>query len=358
MRKKQKLKTIALFSGGGGLDLGFAAAGFDVRLSTDIDPVSCRTLEINQEKRRFFPDHSVLNKDITEIKGKDLIKIAGVGLDEVDLVIGGPPCQPFSVFGKRRGLNDSRGGLVWEFLRIIKEIKPKAFVFENVYGLASVHGGKVVDDLKSRLSLRGKYQVSVEHYELANYGIPQWRKRVFITGSRIGALPPRLKETHGKGNGVKPYNVVQDVLKDMPSPGCGLSNHRARNHSQYIIDRYSSMPFGMRDTKTRINRLYPDKPCFTIVVGSDKGGGKGHIHPYEPREVTPRESARLQTFPDWWEFTGGVRDMIRQVGNAVPPLFAALMAQHMKKHIFNLSDVSPFERVVKNLEVDFLSRRF
>jgi len=98
----------------------------------------------------------------------------------------------------------------------------------------------------------------------------------------------------------------------------------------------TSLEFGERDTKTRINKLNPSRPSFTIIVGSNVGGGKGHVHPFQPREVTPRESARLQTFPDWWEFDGQGRNVIRQVGNAVPPLFSALLAEYIKQYIFGI----------------------
>lgn len=133
-----------------------------------------------------------------------------------------------------------------------------------------------------------------------------------------------------------------------------LNGHVGRKHSERIIDRYKSLVFGERDPKTRINKLNPHKPSYTIIVGSDAGGGKGHVHPYEPREVTPRESARIQTFPDWWEFSGTGRHIIRQVGNAVPPLFASILAQHVYKEIFGGKDVLSFDNMVELLELEFL----
>lgn len=330
------LSAVALFSGGGGLDLGFAAGGFDIRLSTDIDDVGCATIEANFGKKRFFPSHDVVAADIAELSGDDILRRAQLKRGEVDVLIGGPPCQAFSVFGKRGGLNDPRGGLVWEFLRVVREIRPRAFVFENVYGLASLHNGNVLAELKRRLEMNGGYSVDFHIYELAAYGIPQYRKRVFIVGclAEIGQAPSRMKETHGKAKGLRPFRTVGEALARMPAPGNGLANHRGRRHGPDIIRRYKEMPFGMRDKHTRINKLDPKKPSYTIVVGSDQGGGKGHVHPYKAREVTPRESARLQTFPDWWEFAGNVRPMIRQVGNAVPPLFAAQFASYIKSGLF------------------------
>lgn len=352
----EPLSAIALFSGGGGLDLGFAAAGFDIRVSTDIDPVGCATLEENMRRRkRFFPPHSVITEDIANLSADDLLEAGGLNKGEVDIVIGGPPCQAFSVFGQRKGLDDPRGGLVWQFLRVVQELRPQAFVFENVYGLASLHNGEVLKELKRRLSMDRKYKVEAQIYELAAYGIPQWRKRVFIVGSRIGDAPPRMCETHGTKKGLKSFRKVKEALSDMPPPGSGLANHRGRVHGDKITQRYQGMLPGMRDKHTRINRLDPDKPSYTIVVGSDQGGGKGHVHPHEPREVTPRESARLQTFPDWWEFNGNVRHMIRQVGNAVPPLFAAQYASHVRRHVFGHNRPPTAKALAKKIGLSFLS---
>ena len=346
--------AVALFSGGGGLDLGFAAAGFDIRMSTDIDPVGCATIERNMGRRKFFSAHPIISDDISNLGVDDILKAAGIGEGEVDIVIGGPPCQAFSVFGQRKGLDDPRGGLVWEFLRVVKGLRPRAFVFENVYGLASLHNGEVLKSLKRRLSMKGEYTVDAQIYELAAHGIPQWRKRVFIVGNRNGEAPPRMPETHGPKSGLKPFRTVGEVLSEMPPPGNGLANHRVRDHGEQIILRYDSMPFGMRDKRTRINRLDPGKPSYTIVVGSDQGGGKGHVHPYEPREVTPRESARLQTFPDWWKFNGNVRHMIRQVGNAVPPLFAAQYASHVRRHVFGDQNPPTSKSLAKKIGLEFL----
>ena len=304
--------------------------------------------------KKFLSPHPVISTDIANLSPGDILNATGLRKGEVDAVIGGPPCQSFSVFGQRKGLNDPRGGLVWQFLRIVRGIRPKVFVFENVYGLASSHNGEVLKELKHRLSMRGEYKIDAQMYELAAHGVPQWRKRVFIVGSMVGPTPPKLPETHGVKNGLAPLRTVRDALAGMPPPGNGLANHRARSHGKAITTRYRAMSFGMRDKRTRINRLDPNKPSYTIVVGSDKGGGKGHVHPYEPREVTPRESARLQTFPDWWEFSGNVRHMIRQVGNAVPPLFAAQYGSHMRKHAFGDESAPTTGAMMRNIGLDFL----
>jgi DNA (cytosine-5)-methyltransferase 1 len=167
-----------------------------------------------------------------------------------------------------------------------------------------------------------------------------------------------MKPTHG-GNpaiGQKAYRTVDEALRFLPTDWeqSNVPNHKGREHSQRIIERYKHLAFGERDPKTRINKLNPNRPSFTIIVGSDHGGGKGHVHPFAPREVTPRESARMQTFPDWWEFYGTGRHVIRQVGNAVPPLFAAILAEHVKAHLFSARKKQTYDQLVELLDLKWL----
>lgn len=353
------LTAISLFSGGGGLDLGFAAAGFAVGCSSDIDPFSCSTLRLNRGKKSFYSHGNSIVGDINKIKGADLLREAELEPGEVDIVLGGPPCQAFSVFGRRKGMKDPRGNLIWEYLRIIQEIQPKAFVFENVAGLKSIHGGKLYEDILEQLTLGGRYAVSAHSYNMADFGIPQFRDRVFFIGARNGKSVPPMEPTHGNGSkfAASPYRVAREALRFLPEPGAdsGVSNHIGRDHSKGIVNRYRRLEFGERDPKTRINKLHPDRPSFTIIVGSDKGGGKGHVHPFDPREVTPRESARMQTFPDWWEFHGKGRHVIRQVGNAVPPLFSALLAEHVRAHVFGAKKKKHYKELVNILGLDYLA---
>lgn len=359
------LPAASLFSGGGGLDLGMEVAGFETQCCVDIDSCSCQSLELNRDTGRakklhkFLSKAQVIPKDIREITGKDLLKDCG---GEVAFLYGGPPCQAFSVFGRRQGLKDPRGTLLWEFVRLVNETRPKAFLLENVGGLKTFGGRSVLDLLEHRLSLDGHYTITTHEYELAEFGIPQFRRRVFLIGSRDGIIVPEMVPTHGPEpvlfGGLRPYRTAGEALRGLPEPGDNgkVPNHFGREHSQRIIDRYRSLRYGERDPKTRINKLDPKRPSFTIIVGSDAGGGKGHVHPSSPREVTPRESARMQTFPDCWEFTGGVRDIIRQVGNAVPPLFAALLGSHLKKHLFGARSAISYDEAVEALQLDYLRK--
>lgn len=355
------INTLGFFSGGGGLDLGFSAAGFNVILSSDIDAHSCETLKLNQLKKGYIKKHPVLCEDVRKID-KKIIKDV-IGDQKIDFVIGGPPCQSFSVFGKRKGLEDPRGNLVFEYVRLIKELEPRGFLFENVAGLKSIHGGELYKELANVLSMEGKYKISVHEYEVAEYGIPQFRKRIFFIGSLEGKIIPPMIPTHDQKGTLnldfKAFNTVNQVLKGLPTPITDwkskpyINGHVGRKHSQLIVDRYTSLIFGERDHKTRINKLDPNRPSYTIIVGSDAGGGKGHIHPFEPREVTPRESARIQTFPDWWEFYGTGRHIIRQVGNAVPPLFAALIANHVAKEMFAIDTKRNIDDFLDILDLEF-----
>ncbi|KAF5059761.1 Modification methylase HaeIII [anaerobic digester metagenome] len=355
--------VLGLFSGGGGLDLGMASSGCNVILSSDLDPVSCQTLVVNQGKKDFLGKHPVLCEDVRKLNSKIIADCTKN--KTIDLLIGGPPCQAFSVFGRRKGLGDPRGNLVFEYARILKDVSPEALVFENVAGLKTIHGGQLFEELVEVLSLDGQYNISTHEYEVANFGVPQFRRRIFFIGTKkmisVQEMTPTHFDTRLKNlNSLNPFNTVISALSHMPDPVTdwredpALNAHVGRKHSSRIIDRYKSLKFGERDPKTRINKLDPNRPSFTIIVGSDAGGGKGHVHPYSPREVTPRESARIQTFPDWWEFCGTGRHVIRQVGNAVPPLFAAALGKHILKEVFDVSSSITFDGLVDSLGLEFL----
>lgn len=352
-KTKKALTALSLFSGGGGLDLGFSAAGFKIGCASDIDTYSCKTHPLNNGKREFFLESQCVSADIREVKATKLLACANLKLGDIDIILGGPPCQAFSVFGRRKGLEDPRGSLVWEYERILKEVQPKCFVFENVSGLKTIHNGTLYEDILKELSLGGIYTVSAHSYQMADFGIPQFRDRIFFIGVKNNIAVPPMLPTHGPGKKYA-YRNVGEALRLLPSPSSEIPNHTGRKHSARIVSRYKSLSFGERDPKTRINKLNPEKPSFTIIVGSDKGGGKGHVHPFEPREVTPRESARMQTFPDWWEFYGTGRHVIRQVGNAVPPLFAAILAEHIKTYVFGSKRKKTYNELIDILGLDYL----
>lgn len=370
---------ISLFSGAGGLDLGLEAAGFETRVCVDIDPHSCRTLRLNRSVGRktglhhFLHNAVVLEADIRKLTADKLRRASRIK-GQIPLLVGGPPCQAFSVFGQRKGMEDPRGTLLHEYLRILRALNPKAFLFENVEGLLTVNGGRAYANFLTALQNKGStpsYKISAYVVEAANFGVPQFRQRVFIFGSLDGVVVPKPSATHyidwaRLSPAAQTWNAIpQDLLKcprvdeifdGLPSPSytSKLPNHVGRKHSLEIIERYRNLEFGERDPLTRINKLHPERPSYTIIVGSDKGGGKGHVHPFEPREVTPRESARAQTFPDWWWFSGTSRHPIRQVGNAVPPLLGAAMGLHVKRHLFGIETKASHEEILRNLGLSYL----
>lgn len=359
-------KVVSLFSGGGGLDLGLEAAGFNTVLATDIDRHSCTSLRRNSDyangiQKSFLKNSVVLERDILELSSEEIMEKAGIKKEELDLLAGGPPCQAFSVFGKRKGRSDPRGQLVYQYLRILGDLAPKAFVFENVYGLLTIEDGHIVKELIRRLESPKKglrYKVHVHRLLAADFGVPQMRDRVFIVGSQIGEtvkdISPLFSKDGNVDGGHLSWRTVKQALKGLPKIGEKKAhNHTGRKHSQRIIDRYTKMDFGERDHFTRINRLDPSRPSYTIIVGSDAGGGKGHVHPYEGREVTPRESARMQCFPDWYWFSGTSRHPIRQIGNAVPTLLAGCVGQKILTDIFNEKPNS-YASIVRYLEQDHL----
>lgn len=348
------LKLVSLFSGAGGLDIGLAAAGFETIFANDIEPNCCETLRNN-----LRGNVQVVCGDIQELSGAKILKSIGMKRGGIPLLAGGPPCQAFSVFGQRKGRNDARGRMVYEYFRLLDEIAPKAFVFENVFGLLSVEHGEVFKIVKERLenpSPRLHYDISVFRLDAVNYGVPQYRDRIIIIGSRNGrkvSSIPEITPEHPSNTQFQ-RRTVKDALSNLPAPNPTYpSNHTGRKHSARIIARYASLKPGERDHHTRINKLDVSKPSFTIICGSDHGGGKGHVHPIEPREVTPRESARIQTFPDDWAFEGHGRVAIRQVGNAVPPLLAFAIGNAIRAQVFDLPLIS-FQRGISVMHQEHL----
>jgi len=353
-----KVPVISLFSGAGGLDLGLEATGiFETRCCLEVDSHSCITLRHNRREGRrsgthdFLRNAVVLQRDAWQVEGEALLRAARLRKGQVALLTGGPPCQSFSVFGRRRGMDDPRGNLMWRFVSYVKALEPECFWLENVPGLLTVDGGETFKQVLQALEAIQPYKVKFYVVEAADYGVPQYRKRVFIIGSRSGIeLPsnlPELLATHGgtgqlKGDDIQmepnrlPRVCVKHALTGLPEELGTIHNHIGRKHSDEIKNRYRNLRLGERDSATRINKLHPDRPSYTIIVGSDKGGGKGHVHPLQPREVTPRESARMQTFPDFWYFSGTSRHPIRQVGNAVPPVLAAVWAKYIALNLFGI----------------------
>ena len=319
-------RAIDLFSGAGGLSLGLNMAGWDVRVALEYDATAVET------HRKNMPDVLHICDDIRDV---DLSSFR----EKIDLVAGGPPCQPFSVSGKQLGSSDVRD-MVPEFVRAVREIQPKAFLMENVSGLTSSRFLPYLEDRLSELESLG-YLVSWKVLNAADFGVPQNRKRLFVIGTPKDVPFNFPEPTHGPGLKNK-YATVTEALK-----GCPIDEiNRAKvAFAKNPILRKSPFAGMLLNGKGRPLNL--KGPAHTIPASA--GGNRTHI--LDPKGIlteyhkqllaggsprlgevpgctrlTVRQSARLQTFPDWFEFLGSRNQRYSQIGNAVPPDFAAIVA--------------------------------
>jgi DNA (cytosine-5)-methyltransferase 1 len=252
------------------------------------------------------------------------------------LVAGGPPCQAFSILGQRNSFRDPRGQLVYEYVRLVAELRPRAFLFENVPGLLTLNGGRDWDELLRYMKEETGYDIVYETLNAADYGIPQIRRRVFVVGFRERNAVFRFPATTHRDPANPPS--LEDHEKPAWLPAAlalegidGLPNHRLRPHGERVRKRYSEVPPGARDKVDHTDRIDPARPAGTVLVGSAAGGGRPHIHPFEPRHLTVREAARLQSFPDWYTFYSSETWQYRAVGNAVPPLLARAVGDQIAR---------------------------
>lgn len=291
------MKIVSLFAGAGGLDLGLIKAGHKVIWANDIDKDSCETY------RKNINDH-ILCKDIAEIDFDEIPKS--------DVIVGGFPCQGFSMANLLRKPEDSRNILYKYFYQLVQNKQPKYFLAENVRGILSLGKGEVIKQIIKDFKKAG-YRVNYAVFNTADFGVPQTRVRVIIAGTRID-LPEESNYTFPEPI-VKKENWVSvgNALNGIPEPD---SNHSIVNHI------YSKYKITNRNF-TGHRRTDPNKPSPTILArGNGKGGVCALQHPKNHRRMSVRESAIVQTFPLDFEFTGSMTSMYRQIGNAVPVLFA------------------------------------
>ena len=321
--------AISLFTGGGGLDLGLEQAGFEIRVCLDPMEASKLTFKLNR------PGIPFIDRPIENVPTSEILAAAGLRKGEANLVCGGPPCQSFSVLGKRGGLSDSRGRLIFEFIRVVEEAQPKAFLLENVNGLTMAHSKNAKEVIREGFEKIG-YRTAYATFNAVDYAAPQYRKRVFFAGSKHGFI--KLDPTPTNASSVQaslewgalpPARTVRDAFTNPPMEG--LPNHVKREHGDRVRARYLALKPGKRDKIDHTDRLEWDKPSGTVLVGSSEGGGRPHIHPEEPRVITVREAARLQTFPDEWVFAGTATAQYRLTGNAVPVALAKAVGLSLRK---------------------------
>jgi DNA (cytosine-5)-methyltransferase 1 len=229
--------------------------------------------------------------------------------------------------------------LIHSYLEVLELLRPKVFVLENVPGLLKIDGGKEVGEIVAFVRDLGYSVIEPTIVEAADYGVPQYRRRLLIAGAKGGRAPFLPERTHGGdsslfGQALRPHINVAQALKDLPSDA---TNHVPRQHTAGSLERYKKLSFGKREKLGRVDRLDPRRPSKTVIAGGMNGGGRSHLHPFLARTLTVRECARLQTFPDHFEFFGNMSRQFTQVGNAVPPLLAEVIARAIGSQFFGLS---------------------
>jgi len=327
--------VVSFFTGCGGMDLGLEAVGFSHVAAFEHNEIFCRTLRKNRPQWKVFGppfdagDVSKVEEVVSSLA--PLIKKPFEGV-----FIGGPPCQPFSIAAnqrfarwgdkfKRVGFDhEKNGNLLFDFIEIVLEFLPAAFVIENVPGLRDIDGGEQLSVAIKQLEGAGYTVAKPCVVEAADYGVPQYRQRMFVVGSRLPGqfrLPPPV-----------PHVGCGSVLDNLPSDL--VPNHETRRHKAGSIERYMVLRYGQRDQLGRVDRLTPTRPSKTVIAGGTNGGGRSHLHPEIPRTLSVRECARLQTFPDKYVFVGPNARQFTQVGNAVPPVLAATVATSLVQAFF------------------------
>ncbi|MEQ1761537.1 MAG: DNA cytosine methyltransferase [Pyrinomonadaceae bacterium] len=337
------LTAIDCFSGAGGLSIGFVDAGFDIRYAFDLDSTSIDTY------RQNIGPHAEVSS-IYDVSRLSMEKFLGETLGEIDVVFGGPPCQGFSV--QRRGSDvDSRNDLVMEFARLVFDIRPRFFVMENVGGLLAPRGVDVMRELRAACESQG-YYLHIKKLDASLYGVPQFRKRVFIVGERweSGLLRFTFPEPYVSNGNV---TTVRDAIEDLTDRSEGdVPNHRSDKLSPINIERIrwvkegqgrDSLPDHLQLNCHRTNsrhrhldvygRMSWDKPAPTITARFDSFSRGRFGHPVLDRTITLREGARLQTFKDDFIFQGTKTEVAKQIGNAVPPILARALAERIKNCI-------------------------
>lgn len=332
---EETIPAVSFFAGAGGLDIGFSYAGFKTIAAVELVELFCDTLRHNSPDKIVIgpPQYSGDVSNHEEIAAA--LKAAGIDKGFNGVFHGGPPCQPFSIASnqrfnksgenfKRKGFDDAeKGNLLFDYLWYITEFAPKAFLIENVGGLLELDSDKRVPAALENLKKMGYAISDPTVINAAEYGVPQNRNRCIILGVR-GKYAPVLPT---KNENLTPCGPVFERPLD------GALNHITREHAAQSIERYMRLEYGERDHLGRVDRLDPNLPSKTVIAGGTKGGGRSHLHPYFPRTLSVRECARLQTFPDDYEFLGPVARQFTQVGNAVPPLLAYKLALRLKEAI-------------------------
>jgi DNA (cytosine-5)-methyltransferase 1 len=386
--------AVDLFAGAGGMSLGFEQAGFDVLAAVELDPIHCATHKFN------FPSCSIFCKSVEDIYGEEIRNNSDIRNQEIDVVFGGPPCQGFSLIGKR-SFDDPRNSLVFHYIRLVLELQPKFFIIENVKGMAIGKHREFIIEIINKFEENG-YKIHKQYKVLnaAEYGVPQNRQRLFLLGCRYDMELPNYPVPITKPaklnkpiifNQFLPTPTVREALQDLPqienyvelnekdwvladfgTPSdyarelrglCSIDNDYSyqrnydwkllssslrTNHSPESIARFKSTPPGTIEPISRFYKLDPEGICNTLRAGTARNRGAftspRPIHPFVPRCITVREAARLHSYPDWFRFHVTKWHGFRQIGNSVPPLLAKAVASEIIR-VLEISPVKPIERL-------------
>jgi DNA (cytosine-5)-methyltransferase 1 len=350
--------AIDLFCGAGGLSEGFRQAGYNVMLGSDID------LTYGETFSRSHTGATFVAKPIQSLSSSEILRTTGLCKGQLDVLVGGPPCQGYSVYNHGRGEHDPRAGLFREYLRIVRQLAPKWLVMENVTGLLSISGGQLVETIVNEITKLG-YAVEWRILRAEDYGVPQERRRVVFIANRIGA--PILFPQIEYGAGLKQFTTIWDAIGDLPllavedmtgyptparttyqsemrqgksklanhyGPKLGKANQERIRHipqgGSWRDIPFELLPEGMKRAKRSDHTKRYGRPRLTdlsctILTKCDIHWG-AYIHPIENRAFTVREAARLQSFSDKFIFYGSMTEQFVQIGNAVPPKMAKSIA--------------------------------
>ncbi len=352
----QNIKFVSLFSGAGGLDLGFEAAGWGCMYASDIDANAVETLQINKGKRvHGIPalNHTFIERaDVREASGSDILAKAGIRRGDAYAVVGGPPCQSWSSAGHQLGFEDPRGRLFRDYIRIADELDVRWLVFENVRGLLTARGpdgkpGSALQHIRETL-LHAGFQTSVEMLNAADYGVAQRRVRLIMVGFRVGDRPAFPSPTHAKApdlaeDGLLPWISLRDCLRTIPPPTADeiiRPNDRLEAELRVLQPgtgvrspgkAEATRPGGHWGYKQGAFVADLDLPARTVTASAQQDWIR------DPklgiRRLCPRECAAIQSFPPEWVFFGNRTEQYRQIGNAVPPVLARAVAGTLLRHV-------------------------
>ncbi|WP_426359675.1 DNA (cytosine-5-)-methyltransferase [Pseudocolwellia sp. HL-MZ19] len=380
------LGVLDLFAGAGGFSTGFKKSGYVVASAVEFDP------EIAATYKKNHPETNIHNVDIRKLPTSTVIKDFKEMNIKCDVIIGGPPCQGFSMSGNRirksfEGKFDERNELFMEFFRFVKDLKPSYFIIENVEGILNYNNGQVKEEIYRLFSAIG-YKLDSKVLLAANYGVPQLRKRAFFFGTNKSIDPSKLipNETHDAESFVSVWDAISDLPSIESAEGADLLvkemhpkyseyqlklgahsqnviyNHKASVHSEDTITKLKMINSGKKQSdlpehlQTRSvhsgswGRMVKEKPAYTLTTRINTPSVGRIVHPESNRTITPREAARIQSFPDDFVFIGGITTIGKQIGNAVSPLLAEQLANQIKSVEQSLSNfANSYER---ELEID------